>query len=426
MNGPQFISQLNDQYFSGQLSDCFRNELAKLPLDRRDVLEFIERMFALMNKGGHPARDLSCLQGNILGSLIARILPGGWEGQIPPITVSGRHKGVDDYFLVSPEFNNGAKRMLDIGCGFPPYTTLETAAAFPNWHITGADPSLPVYLVYDKEGNYCTFDKDRSVVYFQPAIPSVENWNALLKEKGATRVRFEKLLSDLLAAGREYGDDELPRLRIDPIHRHRKDNLEFINSGIGGFDIEPVDVIRCFNVLFYFNDDFRLEALDWFSDQLNPGGYLITGSNWALSTEIRYYLYQKQNGSLRLKEFVFSIDNLSPVGIVTWYTNLDDDREVNQLADYLAVLRGNKEFMHAFYEVNDRLHRENNICPRDANGYYSHVDQNMNPTELWGRVSAMQRELSDSGLVEKAVEVLKSSGYKARKNEVGYIAIEAE
>lgn len=426
MNTPDFILRLNQQYFDGELSSGFQHELAKLPLEREDVLEFIERMFVLMNKGGHPAHDLSCLQGNILGSLIARILPGGWEGKIPPITVAGRHKGVDEYFRASSLFNHGPKRMLDIGCGFPPYTTLETAAAFPDWQITGADPSLPVYLVYDEVGNYCTFDEHKAVVYFQPAIPSVENWNALLTDPRATRAKFKRLLDELLAEEKDYTEEDFPRLRIDPIHHHSNANLDFINAGIGDFNIDPVDVIRCFNVLFYFNDEFRLNSLEWFSDQLKEGGHLITGSDWALSTEIRYYLYQKKNGSLELKEFAFSIDNFSPVGIVTWYTNLDDDREVHQLAEYLSVLRKDTQFTRAFYELNDRLHRENGICPRDADGYYGNVDQSMSPTELWGRVSAMERALSSSGLVDKAVDVLKSSGYNARKNEVGHIAVEVE
>ncbi len=298
MHPGTFIQDLNVRYFDGHLSQTFVDKLSELPVDRPDVFAFVERMFHFMNEGGHPATDLSSLHGDILGSLLARILPGAWEGRVPPITVAGRHMVIDEYLRRNNwlAYGLGQKRMLDIGCGFPPHTTVETSGKFPDWDITGADPSLPVYLVYDADGNYCTFDSDKNAVYFQPAIPSIENWNALLGNAAQTRENFSQLLEVLLAEDREYGEDELPRLRIDPVHHHSTPNLSFITGGIGQIEIEPVDVIRCFNVLFYFDDPFRERALNWFSDQLNDGGILVLGSNWALSTESRYYVYQKDNG----------------------------------------------------------------------------------------------------------------------------------
>ncbi len=424
MTSSEYVSHLNHTYFSGKLSAGFLQQLATLPLERKDVLSFVERSFRLMKRGGHPAEDLSSLQGGILGSLMARILPGAWEGKVPPITVAGRHVGIDDYFSKSALINGGPLRMLDIGCGFPPHTTLETAARFPEWHITAADPSLPMYLVYDGEGNYCTFDEDREPVYFQPAIPSVENWNALLADAPSTRARFRQLLDELILAGRDdYADDELPRLRIDPVHRHSTSNLHFIRGGIGEVELAPVDVIRCCNVLFYFNDQFRQDAVRWLGEQLNPGGVLLTGSNWALSTENRYTVFHKSGDGLEPKEFAFSLDNFSPVGIVTWYTNLDDDREVAQLADYLAILRRDKAFSDAFYALNDDLHARYGICPRDEAGYYSDIDHTLTPTELWTRVWEMKKELHSSALVDMAVGVLRNAGLEARVNEAGDVAV---
>ncbi len=238
-----------------------------------------------------------------------------------------------------------------------------------------------------------------------------------------TRENFSQLLEVLLAEDREYGEDELPRLRIDPVHHHSTPNLSFITGGIGQIEIEPVDVIRCFNVLFYFDDPFRERALNWFSDQLNDGGILVLGSNWALSTESRYYVYQKDNGELKLREFAFSIDNFNPVGIVTWYTNHSDDRESAELAKYLKALRNNASFTQAYYAFNDAQRSSKGICPRTEDGYYGPVDSTLSPVELWTRVADMLSELNESPLPGQAVKILQDAGFSATVNEVGHISV---
>ncbi|MEJ2005879.1 MAG: hypothetical protein P8X57_13185, partial [Cyclobacteriaceae bacterium] len=177
MQTKDFVEELNQRYFKGKLSPIFKERLSLLPVDRPDVLAFVDRMFRYIVHAGIPPEDLSTMLGDILGTLLARILPGAWEGRIPPITIPGRHGIIDSYLKNNPWINNGTKSMLDIGCGFPPHTTLETYASFPNWHITGVDPSLPHYLLHDSDGNYATFDETKSTTYFQPAVPNVENWN---------------------------------------------------------------------------------------------------------------------------------------------------------------------------------------------------------------------------------------------------------
>jgi len=61
-----------------------------------------------------------------------------------PITREGRLRLMDDFsqsVLDLPE--NEAVRLLDIGCGYPPPTTMETANRYPNWNCIGIDPNLP-------------------------------------------------------------------------------------------------------------------------------------------------------------------------------------------------------------------------------------------------------------------------------------------
>ena len=423
MGTADFIADLNNRYFDGKLSKSFQERLSEMPVDRPDVFAFIERMFGFMKKGGVEPTDLSAMQGEILGSLLARILPGAWEGRVPPITVAGRHIVIDEYIKKNKWLSPDTDSLLDLGCGFPPHTTIETAEFFPDWSIQGGDPSLPMYLVYDEAGNYATFTEAKEIVYFQPAIPSVDDWNALLKDSTATAKRFEALLEQLLTSQRGNENVEFPRLEIDPVRRYENERLAFITGGIGQIEIAPVDVIRCFNVLFYFNDEFRENALDWFKQNLKEDGLLILGSNWALSTESRYYVYQKIDQVLNLREFAFSLDNLCPIGIVTWYTNFDDDRESAQLADYLSILRQDEAYMKRFYAFQDQIRAEYKICPRGDDGFYGVADDALTPAELWSGAAAMLESLQRSGLVEEAVKILKTVGLNAHVNEVGHVSV---
>ncbi len=420
METQEFVNDLNDRFFNGELSKLFLEKLEQLPVDRPDVFAFIERMFAYIHATGIPARDMSLMQADILGSLLSRILPGAWEGRVPPITVMGRHAVIDQYIKSNPWRSSNGKSMLDIGCGFPPYTTIETATFFPDWHITGADPSLPVYLVQDEEGNYATLDENKSSVYFQPAIPTVENWNSLLKDPAATKKRFEDLLVDLLS---KSNGESHPDLEHNPIKNYEQENLSFIKGGIGQIAIEPKDVIRCFNVLYYFDDKFLENALTWFAKNTRDGGIVIVGGDWAASTESYYNVYKKVGEELVNKEFAFSLDCVCPFGIVTWYTNHNDDRQKAELVNYVRIIREDTSFMEEFYEFHDAQRIKHKMCARDEEGYYGDIDPSIQPQELWSNVSTVLNELNQEGFNQRAVDVLRNKGLDARVNEVGHIAI---
>jgi len=420
MNTVEFVENLNNRFFNGELSSQFQGYLQNLPIDRPDVFAFVERMFSFINKNGMPARDLSLLQANVLGTLLARLLPGAWEGRVPPVTLQGRHATIDQYIIMNPWLTSNGRSMLDIGCGFPPFTTIETADYLSDWHITGADPSLPAYLIYDADGNYATLDENKSTVYFQPAVPSVENWNKLLSNSKASKNHFEHLLGELLEHSSTVG---FPRLEINPIRSYETERLHFIKGGIGQIQVESKDVIRCFNVLYYFDNNFQDNALKWFANHTNDGGIVIVGGDWAGSTECYYNVYKKNGDLLVNSEFAFSIDCICPFGIVTWYTNYEDDRQKLELVKHLSILRKDKDFMDAFYAFHDQQRKTYNLCSRDNNGYYGDVDPKLPPHDLWAQVIKMLDELNKEGYNKMAVEVLNKAGFNARVNEVGHVAI---
>ena len=424
MRRPKIIDTWNDRYFAGQLPDRYLDALASLPMDREDVLVFMERSFGLMQMGKFEATDLTEFQCTVYGSLLAPVLPAAWDGRVPSITVPERHTRIDDFILDNRWRPNEPGLFLDIGCGFPPQTTLDSVKALDNWRILAADPSMPACVVYDSEKNYATFDSDGEVVYFQPAVPNVENWSALLTDRDATLRRFRDLRDGLLP---ELGDAaEVERdgtVLVDPIRLYSGDHLSFQVGGIGQVDIQEVDAVRCFNVLFYFNPAFRRDALSWFGKILKEGGLAITGVDWIYTTDARYTVYQRVGDRLIPREFAFSIDNLCSFTPIPWFTIDPDDHETLVLNELLCELRSQDHFLDRLNEVSDALRKEHDLWPRGEDGFYIEPDTALEPTELYGRLRSISYAL-DSELAPVAVETLKALGRDAWINDLGHVAVQ--
>lgn len=404
------------------------DRLHQLPVERHDARAFLERMGGLARTSGLDPRDLSPFQADILASLIARLLPGTWNGRIPPITIAGRHRKIDD--LVRRRCGDRG-RLLDIACGFPPFTTLDTAAALPGWDIIGVDRSLPEYLVDDGLGNYAVYDATGAAQYFQPIAPTADNWLALLHDTEASRRRFERLLQDLLAVRANHEAPGTAATRVEhqgatlvvhPVGQYETPTLRFVRSDLDDLQTEPANVIRCFNMLMYFDDAFRERALGHFTRLLSEGGFAICGCDWAFSMEARYATYRKTAGALVPEEFAFSLDNLVPIGILPWYTLQPDDRDAAMLASLCGVLRDDRAFFSEYSRTADALRKALGLCPRREDGHFADIDPSIPAAELWQHASEFPDRLG-THLNEPAVRVLEAAGLRARINEVGHVAV---
>jgi hypothetical protein len=422
MPRPEILTTWNNEFFDGKLSDGAIKSLAELPTERGDVVSFIDRHFRLMRRGAFDATDFSPMLGMILGSLLSRILPGGWSGRIPPITLASRHVLFDEYILRNRWRRPDAGLYLDIGCGFPPLTTLDSVAAFPDWQIVAADPSMPSHVVYDAEQNYATFGAGGDLYYLQPSTPTIENWNALLADRAETEAHFHRLRAQLLPQLGDAAEVSLDGARlVDPMRFYASDHLSFQAAGIGEVDICDVDIARCFNVLYYFNADFRQQAMTWFCQVLREGGLLLIGGDWAYSTESRYSVYQKVGEDLVQREFAFSVDNLVPLTTVPWFTLVEDDFETLFLADLAGTIRSNAGFLSKLYDTSDALRSEYKLSPRGPDGHYAEGD--LQTTDFWQRARDLSRVL-DRELAAATVEVLNTSGHRAWVNDLGHIAVD--
>lgn len=423
MSQHEFVAGLDDRYFAGRLSPVVREAMSALPIERPDARAMIERVCRLMHRAGVPAEDVSTFQGGMLGSLISRLLPGNWEGRVPPITVAGRHRRIDQ--LVATLFPVPG-RMLDVACGFPPMTTLDSADALPGWEIVGADRALPHYLVHDGLGNYAVFDETGRATYFQPLIPTGDSWAALLADWEASRARFEALLQQSLASG-AASDGGAPgaagaTLSIEPAEGYARPGLRFVRSDLADLATTPANVVRCFNMLMYFDAGFRTAALAQFASLLEEDGLLVCGTDWAGTIECRYFTYRKRGADLVPHEFAFSVDNMAPFGVVPFYALQDDDIEVETLGRLCAILREDPAFAPRARALNDRLRLEYGLAPRGDDGYTGDLSTAVDPAELWTRSIAMSDRL-DADLAAEAAATLARHGYRTRVNEVGHVAI---
>ena len=416
MDPVDFVAQLNDGFFKGALAPQVLERLRALPVERADARGFVERSFALMSTAGLPAADVSPFQGDLLGSLIARLLPGTWGGRVPPITVAGRHRAFD---VLVKRLCGERGRLLDVACGFPPFTTVDSATALPDWEILGMDRALPEYLVEDGLGNYASFNADGQVQYFQPTMPTKESWAALLGDYEGSKRRLEALFQHLRGGGTAPAGASLVH---HPIAQYERGNLHFVRADLDELSTEPATAIRCFNMLMYFDAGFRARAMTHFADLLVEGGLLVYGVDWAYSVECRYMTIRKRHGRLDAGEFAFSLDNLAPVGIAPWYTLQPDEPEALTLAALSRVLRDDHAFLREYTDIADGMRREYGICARQPDGYFADISPDMPPAELWLRVADFSSRL-DAALADRAVAVLTAAGRTARINEVGHVAV---
>jgi hypothetical protein len=107
---------------------------------------------------------------------------------------------------------------------------------------------------------------------------------ALYKNPSDTFRSFEDLFKQLaphLPSADNNGDlasavQGGARLVRNAIRGFEGANVTFVRAEIGA-ELVPVDIIRVFNVMAYFDGDFRNRAEQWALQTLVPGGLFICG-----------------------------------------------------------------------------------------------------------------------------------------------------
>ena len=384
-----FLDRINQNYFNNGLSAEVLLLLGPVNNERVEVQNWVERMSRQMKNQRFRAQDFNELKAWVVGSIVTKLLPGSWRGFVPPITLQGRHVSIDDY-MESNQWKQlkAGDNFLDLGCGFPPLTTVDTAKRFPGVLMKGADPSFGRYLVKDIYGDYACFDNKAELLYFQPGSNEPDRWNKLFNDAEATREYFLNHLIPVMSLlpGKEgvLGTAEHEGFTVieNPVLEYARPNLIFDQRGIGSPGFSRYQMVRCFNVLCYFNRAFREETLSWISEVLEEGGIFLTGMDWTRSRHARYTVYRKEKANLIPKEFAFSVENIRPLEIVAWFALHDDDYDTAALAKLVGIIRDNDVFCNAIDQRMDELLVRAGFKPRTEQGYLGGLNETADPMTL--------------------------------------------
>jgi hypothetical protein len=363
--------------------------------------------------------------------MIPGLLPGAWGNVVPPLTYEDRHLLINQYLATHPwgEFRDGSV-LLEMGCGFPPQTAVDAARDFPGWQIIGADLRFDPYVVYDADGNYACMDSAGGVRYFQPGPSRRTTFLTLYEDQAATFRRFGDLFAGLheklpLPKDGECTtvEHEGARLVVNPIRSYERENLTLMQAGLGE-EVPSANIIRVFNVLFYFDSAFRTRAEQWALRTLHPGGLFVCGADGAKTLEARYSVYRKEHDTLVRKEFAFSLDCVRPPTVLPVFCLHDQEKETFELAKLVGVLQSDDAFRSAYDSRLDELLAEKKILVRQPDGFLMPPPDPLDPTLWMIAHEALHRQIAEEGFVDRAVSVLRRAGYHAWKNSVGHLAVE--
>ncbi len=393
-----------------------------------DAQTLIRRMLALMQRARYPVTDFNIFLIQMLATMVPGVLPCSWGGRIPPLTVPGRHHKLDAYVTAQDWSRNGIPPVfVDLGCGFPPVTTVDTAGTLQDWRVFGVDRFFADYVVYDSDGHYACFDAGGRYHYFQPRMNP--GGMAMYADPAGTRAHFETLFEELLPLLPNPSGDasdtvtrNAHRLVRHQIREFESENLTFVQAEIESLALPPAQVVRCMNVLVYFTAPVRKKMLRQIGRLLSEGGLLIAGTS-GFGIDARYSVYRKAGDILVPCEFAFGIENLRSLGIMPYFTIHEGDNEASLLAELMGAIRADPSYWPALSNRVDRLLDQKGISRRDPEGFLQPPPKEIPRTEIRRRMAALWRQIVKEHFLTGALEALARAGYTTWENAAGDIAI---
>jgi SAM-dependent methyltransferase len=426
------IEELCDRHLAARPSPAALEQMKKVEGERPQVRAFVARSFRMMEISRFRAVDIAPNHAWTIGVMMPGLLPDAWGGSIPPYTWENRHKRIDAYLAANPWTAAGPGTVfLEMGCGFPPKTAMDVARAHADWQVVGADPCFDEFLLYDEHGNYACLNHDGDIRYFHAASGNFGAFQDLYGDKAATLNRFSSLFQKLLpnisrCLGSEANtiEENGARLIRHPLRLYETPNLRFVQAGIDD-EFAPVDILRCFNVLGYFDAEFRQQTKQWALRTLRPGGMFICGRDSACTAEAAYSVYREEDGNLARKEFAISIDNVRNFTTQSWFSMRENVGEAWFQARLVGMLRGDPAFRGAYDSRYDALLEEKRLFVRDSNGFLV-VAPHQRPQAEWNdAVEEILVQLEQEGFAERAAMSLRKSGLHAWVNQAGHVAVDS-
>jgi hypothetical protein len=393
-----------------------------------DARQFILRMFSLMKGARYRVTDFTPYLVRVIFTMVPSVLPFAWGGRIPPLTIPNRHHKLDVY--VEQLYGNQEKDpavFVDLGCGFPPVTTVETADYFKGWQIYCVDRFFAEYVLYDAEGHYACFDGEGFFQYFQPQM--IPSGRAMYENPAATRTYFQNLfatmapmIDSVTAKKSQTVEANGNRLVHNLIRTFESEKLHFIESELQVLDLPPASVIRCMNMLLYFPAAIRKKMLRQAGRTLADDGIIIAGTN-GFGIDGRYTVYRKDGEGVRADEFAFGMENLRTFWVMPWFTIHENDPEAGLLSRLMGVIRSDSSYWPRFTKRVDALLDRYQICRRENDGYLHFATVETPGPVLLSKLAGVWRQIKAEGYLTGAVEALSRAGYSAWENRIGDIAV---
>ncbi len=372
-----------------------------------------------MSSAGMPARAFTSHFVGLLATFLLELVPAARRGLVPGLSFPGRHTRADRWMadVLARKRPRDGYTVFDIGCGYPPHTSVDLANAWPASKIVAVDPQLPAYLL-EHSGVRAFFGRDRTLSYAVSDAALARVNDADTRAALIDAFARASLMLGELRSGEGELDGARFRLVKDPVQDHERENMSFETASIEGFGRRDADYVRCLNVLAYFPEPARTRARSALAQLLLPGGLLLTGSNFIAGSEAHYTVYERRS-ELKRVEIGFGIDNLRPLGPLPWL-ELHRDPEVQQLAGYVRAIRSDTAFSQDFDLTFERVTGELGLLDASADDFDIAP---LPPTRAHDVLRALLTKLDDLGFVERAAAVLRTRGYDAARNATGDISV---
>ncbi len=409
--------EVASRYFSGLTASAER--LSLLGLTTFSQARVCSRMLQRMRAASMPSAVFTSHFVRLLASFTSELLPAARRGLVPGTSFSGRHERADRFMadVLARQRPRSTYDLFDIGCGYPPYTSVDLARAWPAAKLVGVDPQLPGYaLDYDGVRG---FFKDDGTLMYAVSDTALARANDTATRSALTRV-FETTREQLGDGARAEGDLDGAHftLSANPAREYELANLSLRAGSVETLPAGTADYVRCLNVLAYFREPERRRLRAQLGALLKPGGFLLTGANFVAGSEAHYSLYVRE-AELVHCEFTFGIDNLRPLGPLPWF-ELHPDPEVARLARYVGLIRRDAAFARDFDRTFEALATELGLRSEGV----AEFDVAPAPPKVLGPlVGSLLRGLDERGFVERAADTLRQAGHDACRNAAGELSV---
>jgi hypothetical protein len=253
---------------------------------------------------------------------------------------------------------------------------------------------------------------------------------ALRRDRDGTVARFTALrdqLEPLLPVGDGFAEARSAGARIvrNPVAGYETANLSFRDAGVGATEVPPADIIRCMQVLWFFDAAWQLRARQWSLRTLQPGGIVTYGQN-AAGSDSRCYIWQCEADAVVPREFALSPDNLRPnFGPLPWAVIHQDDEEATTRAAVIGALWGGSErFRSEFDEALDHILADLDYQARRPDGFLGAIPVGWSAAQLTTARKAVNDRLDAGGWTERAADQLRKQGYNTWRNATGDLAVD--